>query len=91
MKKKNFSKYSKKKQYFKLFDKTILVLLFPSNYVFYFGRFQNFKKSILKPTKILAKNSINLVHSDNFKSAKIYLSPYFQPLWIKNMPILWKI
>jgi hypothetical protein len=27
-----------------------------------------------------------LTHSADFKSAKIYLLPYFQPFWAKNMP-----
>jgi hypothetical protein len=47
------------------------------------------KKKSIKINKklclIFGQNIKILAHSENFKSAKTYLLPYFQPLWAKNV------
>jgi hypothetical protein len=35
--------------------------------------------------KIFGQNIETLAHSENLKSARIYLLPYFYPLWDKNI------
>jgi hypothetical protein len=47
-----------------------------------------FNKSIIEFNKKSCEINSILAHSENFKSAKAYLLPYFQPLCAKSFQIL---